>query len=372
MPRSKRLNGVHAVVNRGSGYTIHIGGKQFPVTVERVKVGTLKIDLRNPRLHSELGLRARNGEVTAKEVADAIWAQNDTKQLFQQILHDGGLIEPLFVRPNDIIAEGNRRKVCLDKILGDDDVAQQNGITEETREKFEQIDILRIPSDATDKDVLCMLLDWHVSAKKEWSKPDQTEILLRLHEGGMDVNELARRTRQSATTIRNRLGAYDLLKKFRDRNQNSSTTEQSHILNHFRLVQANSVLRSWINSDDVNFDVFTSWVKKGKIEEGKDTRDRLPKLVEDPKAMTALTNDDELTVKEAYEDFNKDKKRLFDIVGECARALRNASYREVTTFTSNKPKQRRLHKLEAAIAAFRASVEEAGERVPARARAQDE
>jgi hypothetical protein len=372
MPRPKGSNGPPAPTVSGRGYTIHIGGKQFPVTVERVKVSTLKIDLRNPRLHSELGLKARNGEVTAKEVADAIWAQNDTKQLFQQILHDGGLIEPLFVRPNNVIAEGNRRKVCLEKILNDDAVAKQNNITEEKREKFEYLDILRIPAEATDKDVLCMLLDWHVSAKKEWSKPDQTEILLRLHEGGMDVNELARRTRQSTTTIRNRLGAYDLLKKFREKQPKSSTTEQSHVLNHFRLVQANSVLRAWVNADDTNFDLFTSWVKKGKIEEGKDTRDRLPKIVDDPKALAALTNDDELTVKEAFEDFNKDKKRLFDTVGECARALRSASYREVTTFATNKPKQRRLRKLETAIAAFLANVEEAGHSIPARTSADDE
>jgi hypothetical protein len=356
-----------------TGYTIHIGGMKFPVTIEKVKVSTLKIDLRNPRMHSELGLKAHNGEVTAKEVADAIWSQNDTKQLFHQILADGGLIEPLFVRPNNVIAEGSRRRVVLDKILNDDEVAELHGITDEMRKQFEVIDIFRIPAEATEKDILTMLLDWHVSAKKAWSKPDQTEILLRLYEGGMDVNELARRTRQSPTTIRNRLGAYDLLKKFRERNPNNSNpTEQSHILNHYRLVQANTVLREWISADDANFDLFTSWVKDGKIEEGKDTRDRLPKIVEDPKALAALTNE-ELTVKETFEDFSKEKKRLFDIVSECARALRSASYREVTTFTSNKPKQRKLKKLQAAIAAFMENVEESeqlgSQRVPPRRRA---
>jgi hypothetical protein len=371
MASSNRSNGPPRA-NHGTGYTIHIGGKKFPVTVERVKVSTLKIDLKNPRLHSELGLKSRNGAVTAKEVTDAIWAQNDTKQLFQQILHDGGLIEPLFVRQNDVTAEGNRRLVVLNKILNDDEVAEQNGVTDEIREQFEFIDIFRIPKDATEKDILSMLLDWHVSSKKEWSKPDQTEILHRLHEGGMDVNELARRTRQSPTTIRNRLGAYDLLKNFRDRNPSSKPVEQSNMLNHFRLVQANSVLRNWVNADDANFDLFSSWVKAGKIEEGKDTRDRLPKLVEDPKALAALTNDEELTVKEAFEDFNKDKKRLFDIVSECARALQNASYREVTTFATNKPKQRKLRKLESAIATFLANVEEGGQRVVAHVSADDE
>src|SRR5947207_188611 len=57
MVRLKRSNGSPGPVINGRAYTIHIGGKQFPVAVERVKVSTLKIDLKNPRLHSELGLK---------------------------------------------------------------------------------------------------------------------------------------------------------------------------------------------------------------------------------------------------------------------------------------------------------------------------
>jgi hypothetical protein len=354
-------------------YTIHIGGKEFPVTIERVKVSTLKIDLKNPRLHSELGLKASNGGVTTKQVVKAIWEQNDTKELFNQILIDGGLIEPLFVRQNDVIAEGNRRWVCIDKILHDEDVAELNSITDEQRKQFESIDIFRIPADATEKDILTMLLDWHVSAKKAWSKPDQTEILWRLRQGGMDDEELSRRTRQPPGSIRNRLAAYELLQRFREKSPQSTPALQSNLLTHYRQLTGNKVLREWIAQDDGNFDLFNSWVRLNKIEEPKDTRDRLPKIVEDPKALAALVGDDDVKVKEVFIDFSKGSRLLFDLVAECSRALQNAPYREVTNFSTNKAKERKLRKLEMAIAAFRANVDEAtgDRRGAARAAADD-
>src|SRR5262249_19238254 len=156
----------------------------LPIRVERVEVASLKLDLKNPRLHAELGFKVR-ANLTAKEVAARIWEQNDTKQLFQQILHDGGLIEPPFVKPDNTIAERNRRKVCLDKILFDDELAEQNGVTEEVRKQFEYVYVYRLPESAADLDILKLLLDWHVSSKKAWTKPDQTEILFRLHENGI-------------------------------------------------------------------------------------------------------------------------------------------------------------------------------------------
>ena len=118
-----------------TGFDIMIGGKRLPIKDEIAQIDDLKLDVKNPRLHSELGLLARNGQVTEAEIEEKIWEQNDTKQLLQQILADGGLIEPPFVRSDNVVSEGNRRLVCLRKITRNDEVAETNHITPEVRDR---------------------------------------------------------------------------------------------------------------------------------------------------------------------------------------------------------------------------------------------
>jgi len=316
--------------------------------VEKGPVANLHLDLSNPRLHAELGFS--NG-VTEQQMEERIWQQADTKALYQQILGDGGLIEMPFVRPDDIVAEGNRRLVCLRKLL------QSAEVPDAIKANIRDIYFCRIPQAASDLDVKKLLLDWHVSTKKGWLKPDQMEVLWQLYQAGTTVDELARRTRENKDSMQNRLDAYDLLLKHRARIAAEGGTitapkAQSNLLSHYRQIMRDETLRAWIESDEANHKTFDDLVANRQIKEVKDTRDRLPTILASPEGLELLT-DDEMTVRNAYDRISSSGS-IFEEIEAWTLKLQTIPLRDVSDLATNRTKMRRLTNLETAITDLKA------------------
>ena len=224
------------------------------------------------------------------------------------------------------------------------------------RKQFEYVYIYRLPANATDLDILKLLLDWHVSSKKAWTKPDQTEILFRLHENGIPVEELAQRTRETKEKMQNRLDSYRLLLRHRERSPNSTAKLQSNLLSHYREILNNDELRAWIKGDKRNQELFDMWVTKKRIRSAKDTRDMLPAILTDENGLAMLV-EEEMTVKEAYHELGKAKKKtVFDSMVELATEMDEAPYKDIADYSTNAAKRRKLRRLERAISVLKERV----------------
>src|SRR2546428_936326 len=88
--------------------------QSVPVELELVEIDpdAVTLDATNPRL----GFSIRQLEPAERSDAACtllLTAQEEVEQLKRSILLSGGVQEPIYVRPNGVVAEGNRRVVAM-------------------------------------------------------------------------------------------------------------------------------------------------------------------------------------------------------------------------------------------------------------------
>src|SRR4051812_33973305 len=92
-------------------YTRNVQGR--PVKLELVEVDPFKVklDATNPRIHfamEQLPAKSRNEQACTLVLV----AQEETEALKASIIRSGGVQEPIYVRHDGRVAEGNRRVVA--------------------------------------------------------------------------------------------------------------------------------------------------------------------------------------------------------------------------------------------------------------------
>lgn len=155
------------------------GSLQLSIVPERTikatlvyrKVSALRFDVKNPRLR-------HLGKIeTEEDVEKLLWKEPSTKTLFREIEYTQGLSTPLLIDNQNVVREGNRRLVCLRKLVekivrGDSDMPLF---------KIRKIPCYVLPVDAKEEDIALYLTLEHVTGKKEWRPVNQAAHVFDLH-----------------------------------------------------------------------------------------------------------------------------------------------------------------------------------------------
>src|SRR3989442_1247402 len=96
---------------------ITLDGKRVVVRNQDIPVELLRLDPKNPRIANtvnlQFGPKAASLDLIIEEL---LWNDSDVRDLYRQVLVNGGLIERIIVRPSNVVAEGNCRLVVYRKL----------------------------------------------------------------------------------------------------------------------------------------------------------------------------------------------------------------------------------------------------------------
>src|ERR1700734_1353980 len=95
-----------------TGDSLIIEGEAIPVHHERMPLKDVRLDPENPRIRHAVKQKSKNGQMGGDDLRKLILDQPGVSQLFISIRDNGGIFDPIYVRPDGSIIEGNCRAAC--------------------------------------------------------------------------------------------------------------------------------------------------------------------------------------------------------------------------------------------------------------------
>ena len=182
--------------------TLAIGGRAVTVTYERVPITDLRADPNNPRLRFQIRFGARAKPTSQGALLDIIREQPGYDDLQKQIRTQGGINDPLIVRFDGTVAEGNSRLAAVTLLHG----ANKND------ERWQTVPITRLPADLSDEAIEMLMASFHIAGKTVWRPFAQADQIYTLIKGRkVDPQLVAVEVRMSKKQVENYCAAYEYL-----------------------------------------------------------------------------------------------------------------------------------------------------------------
>ena len=298
---------------------ITLDGKSIRVRNVDLPVDQVKLDPRNPRIANTVAVSLNGVERTfRRSLEDLLWADDDVRDLYRQVLINRGLIERIIVREDGTAVEGNCRTVVYRKL-------HQNN----PRDRAWQFIPSRVlPGDIGERDVAILLGEMHVAGKNTWSPFEKAGHVYRLQKDfALTQDEIAHRLRMSKSKVNQLIRAFEVMKtKFLPKYPQHSSIRK---FSYFEEVLKKPELRTWIEATNGAEDQFVYWVGANKLTQGVQVRE-LPAIIENDEALKALTNDGfQAAQKVLGEDNPELTSKLFRHMLEMAEALKKAQLDDI-------------------------------------------
>jgi hypothetical protein len=258
-------------------YTRNIQG--VPVDLELIEVDpdAVTLDPTNPRL----GFSIRQLEEAKRTDAACtllLATQEDVEELKRSVVLSGGVQEPIYLRPNAMVAEGNRRVVAV-RLAKEEHPGDP---------RFKAMPAWVIPEGTPESVVQNLLNEIHLGSVRGWAPYEKALQLRALVAGGLIEEEAAERYRMTAREVRQHIAAAD----FMDHEYFPITADPTNIehrakYSYFLEFEKTTKLQRRLETDPGLRPRFAGWVKIGRVTTGERVR-RLPKILESPEAARLL------------------------------------------------------------------------------------
>jgi hypothetical protein len=205
-------------------------------------------------------------------------SQEDTEALKRSIIASNGVQEPIYLRSDGRVAEGNRRVVALR-------VAQEEFPGDS---RFSTMPAWLIPEETPELIIQDLLNEIHLGSVRGWAPYERALQMRGLIENGLIEDEIAERYRMTTREVRQQLAAVD----FMDRLYFPITTDPSDPehrtkFSYFLEFHKNGRIQGHCDSVPALPEQFARWVRDGHIDTGARVR-RLPKILDSPEATRLL------------------------------------------------------------------------------------
>ena len=252
--------------------SIIVGDMTIPTVIRFLPVPELRYYTENPRIFSIL--KELGKAVTQEEIERKLWEQDHTKDLFRDIKQNGGLLEEIIVRGNEVL-EGNSRLCAYRHLLKDARVTgNKDAIT-----KWSLIRAKLLPNDTNEKVVFAILGTLHIRGKTEWRPYEQASYLFRqANAHGMTHADLATQIGLKDADVKNMIEAYKLM----DKNKETDPSRFSYFVEFAKSKKLEDI-KEYLPPDLVLEEKFSEWVKDGRFPRAEAVRD-LPTILKDKSA----------------------------------------------------------------------------------------
>lgn len=302
-----------------------IAGMSVEVTHENVPLDSLRLDPDNPRIRLQMDM-VRKKPKTPDELMALMREQNGYDALQRQIRIDGGISDPLMVRHDGRIVEGNTRFTVLSVL------SKTPGGTK----KWGMVPVTRLPPDVPEKVIQLQMAGYHVSGKSGWRPSAQAaHMCMLLEQGGASMEEVATITRMSPKKVQQHIDAYKyLVHEVIPELEGASAAEKQEILeskfNHAKEFISRRTLQPMREDAGARKDV-AKMIAEGQLT-GMQVRD-LDKVFEHPPARAAL---ERKGIDEAKEVLRKADptggSKLLKAIAKVSESLENLDQKDLELF----------------------------------------
>lgn len=291
---------------------IKILGEEIEIKERELKVNDLDFWPQNPRVYSQLRMEGEE-EPDQKTIEEKMKSLDNVKDLRQQILLHGSLIEPIYVRKN-VVIEGNSRLAAYRLLFASDVV------------KWGKIRCYILPDNFTDDQAFALIGQYHIKGKKPWNPFEQAGYLYRHQQKSKKpLSALAKEIGLKPAEAQLLADTYSAMLEYYD-------TNMDHWSYYYEMLKKKS-LRN-LNSERPSLrliDRIVEKIKDGSITHAADLRN-ITKIVDSKSedAINALNSylNDEESLQSAVAKVSVDdkKKNAFDVAAKFREQLKDKDF----------------------------------------------
>jgi hypothetical protein len=319
-------------------YTRNIQGVRVPLQLIEVDPDKVKLDTTNPRLSFSMGQLSKV-ERNDPAATLLLTSQEDTEGLKRSIILSGGVQEPVYLRHDYTVAEGNRRVVAMRaaKEENPDDA------------KFKRMPAWLIPKDVSEETIQDLLNEIHLGSVRGWAPYEKALQMRGLLKVGLIEEEVAERYRMTAAEVRQQIAAADMMdKQYFPITKDPKDPQHRAKFSYFLEFLKNGRLRAHAETIRDLPARFSKWVRDDKIPTGAKVR-RLPKILDIDEAIKLL----EISGFDAADEFvakqNPREQELYLVLERARIRLHDMPLTEVAELANSSDRLDILHALKSQI-----------------------
>jgi hypothetical protein len=258
-------------------YTRNIQGARVELALTEVDPDNVILDSTNPRV----GFSTR--QLSEEELNDAactllLTSQEDTEGLKRSIILSGGVQEPIYLRHDFTVAEGNRRVVAMR-------AAKEEHPDEPA---FRTMPAWIIPKGTPEHIVQDLLNEIHLGSVRGWAPYEKALQMRSLVNGGLIEAEVAERYRMTANDVRQHIEAANMMDRiYFPITRDPADAEHRSKFSYFLEFSRNTRIQQHLEGMKDLPERFARWVRDGQVDTGMKVR-KLPKILDAKEAVRLL------------------------------------------------------------------------------------
>ena len=331
-------------------YLRNIQGAPVELTLIEVSPDSVKLDPGNPRIGFSMR-QLSHDERNEGACALLLTSQEDTEALRRSIVASNGVQEPIYVRADGRVAEGNRRVVAMR--------AASEQFPEDSR--FTKMPAWLIPESTPEQVIQDLLNEVHLGSVRGWAPYERALQMRALVDGGLIEEEIAERYRMETREVRQQLAAVEFMNaQYFPITEDPSDPEHRTKFSYFLEYYKNGRIQSHTESIPDLPERFARWVRDSRIDTGARVR-RLPRIL-DSKEATRLLDVIGFEAAEEYLTRNHpEEQELYALVERTRNRLGLMNVAELVELAGSQERKDILHGLRDEVSRILDAVQRLGE-----------
>lgn len=242
--------------------TITLRGHELTIETRYYPQAKLNFYVANPRIYTVV--RQGGAEPTQDEILARMLKMEHVRELISDIRRNGGLIEPVIVKPETFeVLEGNSRLAAYRQL------AIENPL------KWSKIKCSFLPVGLDEQTIFALLGQYHIKGKKSWAPFEQAGFLYRrCKQHGVPIEQVGKEIGLKVGEARLYFDTFEFMLDHND-------PDQSRFSYYYEFLKSRKIKK--VRESYVAFDAsIVNKIKSGEIEKAVDIRDELAKICGGP------------------------------------------------------------------------------------------
>jgi len=242
--------------------SIRIRGNDVQTVTKYVDQKQLKFYVDNPRIYSLV--RSDGCVPDQEEILRQLLDHEHVRTLKEDIVSNGGLIDPLIVRDGDLVVlEGNSRLAAYRFLASKDPL------------KWSMVKCTILPASIDEKLIFALLGQYHVKGKKDWAPYEKAGFLYRRHrDHKVELSVIAEEVGITVNEGKHLFAVYDFMINHKD----SDRERWSYYDEFLKSAKIRKIREEHSGFDDL----IVNQIKMGDIPKAMELRDKLPTICAGP------------------------------------------------------------------------------------------
>lgn len=326
-------------------YTRNIQGHRITLRLVEVGPDEVTLDSTNPRVGFSI-TQLREEERNDGACTLLLTSQEDTEGLKRSIILSGGVQEPIYLRHDYSVAEGNRRVVATR--------AAKEEHPDDPR--FQAVPAWLIDKATPEHVIQDLLNEIHLGSVRGWAPYEKALQMRALVKGGLIEAEVAERYRMTAGEVRQVIEAANMMDRlyFPITTDPTDPEHRSKFSYFLEFIKNGRILAHCEAMPDLP-ERFADWVRDGRVSTGMRVR-RLPKILDSQEATRLLEVEGFDAAEEYLSEQDPREQELYLVLERARSRLKNMSMRELLQARGSPPRLALLEALQTDLESVLANV----------------